>query len=127
MRRIKRNWKKQIRICTFRIRKLSGKGYCVTALMPMNIRHEPRSNDNERLEFLGDAVLELVPAVSICFMQLSNDMPEGDADKAACQPGMRADTGISVPERLTCWEDICCLGKGRRDAPADRHRAFDHV
>ena len=57
-----------------------------------NERHWDKKRCNERLEFLGDAVLEVVSSE---FLFLNHpDMPGGRDDEAPGQPGMRTGSGL---------------------------------
>ena len=53
-----------------------------------NEKHLPKYECNERLEFLGDAVLELISS-EFLFSPCIKTMPEGAADKDARKYGVR--------------------------------------
>lgn len=76
-----------------------------------NERHMGKLKSNERLEFLGDAVLELV--TSEYLFHTYPTMPEGDATKMRAMHCMRADSGI------LCKSDpvggLYSAGQRRRD------------
>lgn len=60
-----------------------------------NEKHMPRVQCNERLEFLGDAVLELVSSEFLFLEQ--PQVSEGEPDKDEGQYGVRAVAGILCP------------------------------
>lgn len=73
-----------------------------------NEKHMPKEQNNQRLEFLGDAVLEL--ASSEFLYKANPDMPEGQLTKLraslVCEPTLAACA------RELCLEDYILLGKG---------------
>ena len=71
--------------------------------------------DNERLEFLGDAVLEIVSS-EFLFMHYP-EMPEGGSDKVSGKYCMRTDTGI-VCKRIGTWK----LSEIRKRRRTDRRK-----
>ena len=71
-----------------------------------NERHMGKLKSNERLEFLGDAVLELV--TSEYLFHTYPTMPEGDATK------MRA--SIVCEQTLAFWGTIFCWAEVKRSA-----------
>ncbi len=82
-----------------------------------NEKHTGRNGSNERLEFLGDAVLELVS--SEFFYKKYPDMPEGELTKLrasfVCEPAL-AETAETIP-----LSEYLLLGKGE-DALGGRQR-----
>lgn len=73
-----------------------------------NERHKKAFSDNERLEFLGDAVLE---AVSSEFLYLHYpDMSEGDLTRL--RAGMVCEPTLAYCSREICLGDYIMLGKG---------------
>lgn len=74
-----------------------------------NEKHMKKLSDNERLEFLGDAVLEVVSSEFL--YKEHTDLPEGDLTKLrasiVCEPTLALCTG-----RLTL-ESICIWARGR--------------
>ena len=82
-----------------------------------NERHVPKYKCNERLEFLGDAVLELVSSEFLFFSD--RKMPEGELTKTrasiVCEPSLAAcarEIGLG---------DFLCMGKGE-DVTGGRFR-----
>ena len=73
---------------------------------------------NERLEFLGDAVLEVVSSEFLISPFPSVSGGRFNEDKG--QHGMRTGTWLTVRERSS-WASICCLARARRP-PADADR-----
>ena len=69
----------------------------------VNEKHLPKYACNERLEFLGDAVLELVSSEFL--FHEDEKMPEGGADKDEGEHGVRAGAcvlrQIDLPGRLS--------------------------
>ena len=74
-----------------------------------NEKHMKKLSDNERLEFLGDAVLEVVSSEFL--YKEHTDLPEGDLTSCA--------RASSVSRRLRCapgrltLESICIWARGR--------------
>lgn len=83
-----------------------------------NEKHLPRHKCNERLEFLGDAVLELVSSEYL--FQKYPDVPEGELTKIraslVCEPALAA-----CAKKLNVG-DLIFLGKGE-DASGGRNKA----
>lgn len=82
-----------------------------------NEKHMKKLSDNERLEFLGDAVLEII---SSHFLYTNYpDMPEGELTKLrasiVCEPT------LAICTRSMCLGDYLCLGKGE-DQTGGRNR-----
>ena len=70
-----------------------------------NEKHMKKLSDNERLEFLGDAVLEVVSSEFL--YKEHTDLPEGDLTKLRASRRLRC-----APGRLTL-ESICIWARGR--------------
>ena len=74
-----------------------------------NEKHLRKHSDNERLEFLGDAVLEIV---SSDFLYKASGQVGRRSDKAACESGLRTDAG-NLYQRDGTWQ-ISVPWKGRK-------------
>ena len=72
-------------------------------------RKSIKSGDYERLEFLGDAVLELVSSEFL--FHEHPEMPEGELTKMRAVNGMRAFACLSA-QGILSWGSIMLLGKG---------------
>ena len=111
------DWEKLENICghAFRDRALLQKAMTHTSYA--NEKNAGHAGSNERLEFLGDAVLEL--ASSEYLMRLYPDMPEGDLSRLraslVCEPTLALDAReIGLPAFLL-------LGRGE-ELTGGRHR-----
>ena len=85
-------------------------GHAVTHSSYVNEKHMKKADCNERLEFLGDAVLELIS--SDFLFHTYQTMPEGELTKLrasmVCEPTLAfCATGSGT------WKIICCLEKAR--------------
>ena len=66
--------------------------HAVTHSSYVNEKHMKKADCNERLEFLGDAVLELISSEYLFFE--NQTMPEGELTKLRASMGMREGTCI---------------------------------
>lgn len=73
-----------------------------------NEQKQSKSQDNERLEFLGDAVLDLV--ISDMLMDSFPDLPEGGLTKL--RAGLVSETGLSKIAQAIDLGEFLLLGKG---------------
>ena len=90
---------------------------CETAMTHtswLNEAGQPERSDNERLEFLGDAVVDLV--VSDMLMRRFPDRPEGDLRAPA--PPWSAKAGWRRWRPPSISDGSCCSARAR-SAPAD--------
>lgn len=86
----------------------------------MNETHEANRTDNERLEFLGDAVLAL--AISDLLMRGSPDLPEGELSKA--RAALVNEAGLArVSAQLNLGQWIF-LGRGEEQAGGRQKRSL---
>jgi ribonuclease III len=86
----------------------------------MNETHDPSRTDNERLEFLGDAVLAL--SISDLLMQRYPDRPEGDLSKARAT--IVNESGLAqVAEDIGLGQWIF-LGRGEEQAGGRQKRSL---
>jgi ribonuclease-3 len=86
----------------------------------MNETHEADRTDNERLEFLGDAVLSL--AISDLLMRGSPDLPEGELSKA--RAALVNEAGLArVSDELNLGQWIF-LGRGEEQAGGRQKRSL---
>ena len=84
----------------------------------VNEKHLPKYECNERLEFLGDAVLEIVS--SDFLFHEHTEMPEGQLTKLRASYGVRTEHWRIVREQIDLGEYLL-LGKGE-DATGGRKR-----
>ncbi len=97
--------------------------WCETALTHkswMNESQDPQRTDNERLEFLGDAVLALV--TSDLLMRRFPEQPEGDLSKARAAIVNEAGLAL-VADRLSLGQWIF-LGRGEEQAGGRQKRSL---
>jgi ribonuclease-3 len=83
----------------------------------INERHDPGRTDNERLEFLGDAVLALV--VSDLLMRSFPDRSEGELSKT--RAAIVSEAGLARAAELIGLGDWVFLGRGE-DQAGGRHK-----
>ncbi|MBF0199775.1 MAG: ribonuclease III [Desulfamplus sp.] len=76
----------------------------------VNELHNPDITDNQRLEFLGDAVLGL--AVGHILMEKFPDMKEGELSKI--RASLVSEPGLAAMARRMDMGRFICLGKGER-------------
>lgn len=74
-----------------------------------NEKHMKKLSDNERLEFLGDAVLEVVSSE---FLYKSTQISGGRSDQSCAQASSVSRRLRCAPGRLTL-ESICIWARGR--------------
>ena len=74
----------------------------------VNESRDPALGDNERLEFLGDAVLNLV--VSDLLMQFHPELREGDLSR--CRAGLVNEAGLAAVARKLHLGQFLRLGRG---------------
>ena len=75
-----------------------------------NEHRQKQMHDNERLEFLGDAVLEIASS-DFLFHQYPQ-MPEGDTDED-CVRVLCVSRHLRCVQGRSIWDSICCLEKAR--------------
>lgn len=75
-----------------------------------NEKHMKKLSDNERLEFLGDAVLEVVSSEFL--YKEHTDLPEGRSDQSCARASSVSRRLRCAPGRLTL-ESICIWARGR--------------
>ena len=88
-----------------------------------NEKHLEKYHCNERLEFLGDAVLELVSSEYL-FLE-SPKVSEGELTKTSAPAWYVSRTLAFCARELDSGLPICCLGKGE-EATGGRHAGFHH-
>jgi ribonuclease-3 len=96
----------------------SGTGLTSTEQLTAALRHssfvneQPQTNitSNERLEFLGDAVLNL--AISHLLMKRYPDLAEGELSRNRAQ--LVNETELAAIAREIGLAPTCCWGKGKR-------------
>jgi ribonuclease-3 len=97
--------------------------WCETALTHkswMNETHETGRTDNERLEFLGDAVLALV--TSDLLMRRFPDQPEGDLSKA--RAAIVNEAGLARVADILALGQWIFLGRGEEQAGGRQKRSL---
>ena len=92
--------------------------HAVTHSSYVNEKHMKKADCNERLEFLGDAVLELISSEYLFFENPDNAGRR--TDKVTCKHGMREGTCILCAE-IWNLESYLLLGKGE-DATGGRYQ-----
>ena len=96
---------------------------CETALTHkswMNETQEPERTDNERLEFLGDAVLALV--TSDLLMRRFPEQPEGDLSKA--RAAIVNEAGLARVAEMLALGQWIFLGRGEEQAGGRQKRSL---
>lgn len=83
--------------------------HAVTHSSYVNEKHMKKADCNERLEFLGDAVLELISSEYLFFE--NQTMPEGELTKL--RASMVCEKALAFVRGIWNLEVICCLGKVR--------------
>jgi ribonuclease III len=78
----------------------------------VNESQDPGLKDNERLEFLGDAVLNLI--VSHLLMHFHPGIQEGDLSR--CRAGLVNETSLADISRKIKLGGFLCLGRGEEQA-----------
>jgi ribonuclease III len=97
--------------------------FCETALTHkswMNESQEAERTDNERLEFLGDAVLSLV--TSDLLMQRFPEQPEGDLSKA--RAAIVNEAGLARVAEMLALGQWIFLGRGEEQAGGRQKRSL---
>lgn len=82
----------------------------------VNEKHLPKYECNERLEFLGDAVLEIVS--SDFLFHEHTEMPEGQLTKL--RAAMVCEKSLAYCAKQSTWESICYLARARMQPEEER-------